>query len=193
MAESIVSPHALQFTGENPFLRLKRSPDGPDTTLAAFWRARHSPAGPGHALFLRSDATDGKILILSDNEGLLRWVQGIEAMLRPEFGDRSLPFLPADFAQEGDTLSVWREVATAGAAKVELAWSGFGAGFLISLEPGNDLVGDWGVSSFMLPAGAASLRVGGRPADGRAFSEEMAGAPSSTAALAFAENWYRPA
>jgi len=140
---------------------------------------------------VKSDATDGDILILTDNEVLLRWVQQIEALLRPEFGNTKLPYLEASFSRDGDTRTTYCETATAPAAAVELRWSGLAGGFLISLEPGNDIAGDWGVSSFMLPAGSAELIVNGRKAVGAAFPEPMAGKDSSTAALAFAENWYR--
>jgi len=191
VAESVVNPNKVHFSGENPFLRLKLSASGPDTTVCALWRAYYSPAGAGHALFIRSDATDGEILILTDNEALLRWLQQIEALLRPDFGNASLPFANATLATAGDTRDTYREIAKAPGADVELSWNGLGGGFLISLEPGNDIAADWGVGSFMLPARSAALTVNGRKARGTAFPELMAGKDSSTAALAFAENWYR--
>ena len=193
MAEAVVSPHVVEFSGENPFLRLKGTSDGEDTTVCALWRAHHCVAGPGHALFVRSPATDDKVLILTDNEKLLRWVQKIEALLRPPFGDETLPFTIASFSHEGDTLTTYHEIAKAPGLDVVLSWSGLGGGYLISLEPGNDIAGHWGVASFMLPAQSGELVVNGRKAPGSAFSEPMAGKASSTAALAFAENWYRAA
>lgn len=191
MAESVVSPNTVYFSGENPFLRLKASASGPDTTVCALWRAHHCVAGPGHALFVKSEVTDGKVLVLTDNEALLRWVQKIEALLRPDFGNEALPFTKASFSRAGDTLTTYRELASAKDLAVELSWSGLGGGYLISLEPGNDIAGDWGVASFMLPARQGELTVNGKKAAGGAFPELMAGKASSTAALAFAENWYR--
>ena len=151
VAEPVVNPNKVHFSGENPFLRLKLSASGPDTTVCALWRAYYSPAGAGHALFIRSDATDGEILILTDNEALLRWVQQIEALLRPDFGNTSLPFTNASFAHAGDTRDTYRETAKAPGADVELSWSGLGGGFLISLEPGNDVAADWGVGKLHAP------------------------------------------
>ena len=52
---------------------------------------------------------------------------------------------------------------------IVLSWSGLGGGYLISLEPSNDIAGDWGVASFMLPAQSGELTVNGRKAPGSAF------------------------
>lgn len=192
MATSVVNPNKVLFTGQNPFLRLKASADSPDTTTCAFWRAHLSPAGPGHALFITSDVTDGKVLVLSDNTDFARWVQQIEAHLRPPFGDQSLPIEPARFTCSGDPRSSWSERVEAARGVIEMTWSELYGPFLISLEPGNDIAGDWGVSSCMIPARSGSLTLFGRKASGAAFPEPMAGQDCSTAALAFAENWYRP-
>ena len=190
-ATSVVNPNKVVFTGQNPFLRLKASSEGPDTTTCAFWRAHLSPEGPGHALFVQSDATDGRVIVLSDNTGFTRWVQRIEAILRPPFGDPALPVMPSSFTCTGDPRSSLTERVETGEGIIELAWSELYGPFLISLEPGNDLIGDWGVSSCMIPARQASLSVYGRKAAGKPFPEPMAGQDCSTSALAFAENWYR--
>jgi hypothetical protein len=191
MPESVVNPARVKFTGQNPFLRLKRTKGTADTTTCAFWRAHLSPAGPGHAVFVQSDATDGKVLVLSDNESLARWLQQIEAILRPPFGDKGLPIAMASFSSSGDPRSVYAEHVRAADVTLELAWGDLYGPFLISLEPGNNVTADWGVSSCMIPARWATLTVNGRKAAGQAFPEPMAGQDCSTSALAFAENWYR--
>jgi hypothetical protein len=191
VAETVVSQNKVRFSGENPFLRLKEAASGPDTTVCALWRAYFSSFGRGHALFIRSDATDDRVVVLSDNERLLRFVQEIEAILRPPFGDTSLAFTKASFSMEGDPTGTYREIAKGAGIEVELTWHDLYGAFLISVEPGNDVAGDWGVGSCMVPAKRAELTVNGRKARGKAFPEPMAGQACSTAALAFAENWYR--
>jgi len=191
VAESVVSSHSVQFSGENPFLRLKRQPDGPDVAVCALWRAYFSPAGRGNVLFVRSPITQDRVLVLSDNEDLFRWVQRIETLLRPAFGDTGLNCEKAVFSTGGDARSAYVEHATSQVNDIRLTWRDFGVPFLISLEPGNDIAADWGVASCMVPALSAELSINGRLEAGQAFPEPMAGQDCSTSALAFAENWYR--
>ena len=191
MAQSVINPNRVYFTGQNPFLRLKQVPEGPDTTTCAFWRAHLSPVGPRHALFVRSDVTDGEVVLLSDNDDLARWLQQIEAILRPPFGDKNLLVRKASFSSSGDARNIYGEHIESAGSTLELTWGDLYGSFLISLEPGNELVGDWGVSSCMIPARWATLSVNGRKANGKVFSEPMAGQDCTTSALAFAENWYR--
>jgi hypothetical protein len=53
-------PNHVVCCGENPFIHLSETDDGPETTVASFWRNVLSPAGPGHVLFMRSELTDGQ-------------------------------------------------------------------------------------------------------------------------------------
>ena len=98
MSGAIV-PHKVHFTGENSFLRLSAEEGGAETTTCSHWRGLISPAGPGHVLFVQSDATDGEIRIYSDNEGFARFIQTIEETLHPDsFADKELPLIEASAA-----------------------------------------------------------------------------------------------
>jgi hypothetical protein len=50
MAEQIIFPGAIDWSGENPGMYLKESTDGPFVTLVSFFRVMLSPHGGGHAV-----------------------------------------------------------------------------------------------------------------------------------------------
>src|SRR5215213_10940808 len=52
MADPIVFPGTVEWSGENPGISLKERPDGPFVTLASFFRVVLSPHGRGHVLVL---------------------------------------------------------------------------------------------------------------------------------------------
>ena len=75
----------LIVTGENPFIRLSESDGGPITTNASFWRILLSPAGAGHVLYLKSELTQNRWKIYSDNIAMTRWLQKtVQGMLNEE-------------------------------------------------------------------------------------------------------------
>src|SRR6185312_11958786 len=80
MAEPIVFPGTVEWSGENPGISLKQQPDGPFTTLASFFRVVLSRHGRGHALVLMqspqdaSPPADRANVCLHDNEALARYL-----------------------------------------------------------------------------------------------------------------------
>ena len=52
MADTVVFPGQVEWSGENPGISLKQQADGPFTTLASFFRVVLSPHGRGHTLVL---------------------------------------------------------------------------------------------------------------------------------------------
>ena len=52
MADPIVFPGTVEWSGENPGISLKDRPDGRFVALASFFRVVLSPHGRGHALVL---------------------------------------------------------------------------------------------------------------------------------------------
>jgi hypothetical protein len=47
-----INPGSVDWSGENPGMYLKETPDGPFVTLISFFRVVLSPHGRGHAAFL---------------------------------------------------------------------------------------------------------------------------------------------
>ena len=189
---SAIVPYAVQFTGENSFVRLRTEEGGPDTTSCAHWRGLISPAGPGHVLFVQSDATDDEIRVYSDNEGFARFIQVIEETLHPDsFADKSLPIISAEFSRSGEISSSYREIVTSTEGELVMEWSDIGEPYMLAVAPGNDLTGEWGVYSCLAPAGTSSLTVAGRAAAGQTYPDMMAGHESGLSCIAWSETWVR--
>ena len=76
MADPIVFPGTVEWSGENPGISLKDQPDGPFVALASFFRVVLSPHGRGHALVLlqapesASPPRERANYCLHDNEAL---------------------------------------------------------------------------------------------------------------------------
>jgi len=186
----LIDPHKVHLTGENSFLRLKARDDGPETTTCAHWRALFSPAGPGHALFVRSDATGNTTRIYSDNVALVRWLQPIEDVVnRKLFADPALPVVAARFSRSGDLSAGYNEIVESTDGKITLNWRDFGEPYFIKFEVGT--TGPWGVFSCLIPARSATLTVAGKTAAGATYPEPLAGHPSSMSCVAWGETWLR--
>jgi hypothetical protein len=99
---STADANRVILTGENPFIRLSETDDGPLTTDASFWRILLSPAGPGHVLYLNSEQTDGQWRIYSDNIAMARWLQStVQGMLNAATRDLKIPVIEAEFDKQG--------------------------------------------------------------------------------------------
>ena len=68
-------PNEVRLTGENSFIRLQESEDGPQLTRTSHWRVLWSPAGQGQVLFITSELTSDAVKIYADNIALARWLQ----------------------------------------------------------------------------------------------------------------------
>ena len=110
---SVADQNRLILTGENPFVRLSATDGAAFSTNASFWRIIHCPAGPGHVLYLKSELTDDRWRIYSDNIAMARWLQStVQGMLNPETADTAIPVIDAAFSKEGDPRYFWTERAT---------------------------------------------------------------------------------
>lgn len=186
-----VDPHRVLCCGENPFIRLSDADGGPETTVASFWRNVLSPAGPGHVLYLKSELTEGRWRIWSDNIAMTRWLQEtIQGALNPELADLSIPVEEADFEKGGDPHRFYSEYVTAHDTALSLTWHDLGDPLMIHTEPGK-APGErpYGVNTVLIPAAATRLTLNGIQASGRSWEREREGRPFSTSALAFCESW----
>ena len=190
MVTQTVDPNRVVLTGENPFIRLSASDDGPVTTDASFWRILLSPAGPGHVLYLKSDLAGGSWRIYADNIALARWLQEtVQGMLAAETADPAIPVIEAAFEKAGDIRSFWRETVQTSSEEVQLTWHDLGDPLLLHTTPGER---PYGVSTILIPAAQVRLTVNGVQAAGSAWPREREGRPFSTCALAFSESWTAP-
>src|SRR5437763_14475860 len=104
------APTRTILTGENPFIRLSATTGGTITTNASYWRIITCPVGPGHVLYLKSELTENRWLIYSDNIAMARWLQStVQGMLNPETADTAIPVVDAALRKEGDPRAFWAE------------------------------------------------------------------------------------
>ncbi len=186
-------PNQVCLTGENSFIRLGDTADGPVTTRTSHWRVLWSPAGAGHVLFIQGTFTSGQVDIYSDNIALTRWLQGeIESMLHPPFADQQLPVIDASFDKEGDGRAFWTERIDSQSDSIQLTWYDFCEPFMINVAAGSVEGRPHGVYSCFLPARRAQLTVNGNVAPRQVFMQDRDGHESSTACVAWSETWVRP-
>ena len=120
---SIADPNKTILTGENPFIRLSLKDGDPNSTDASYWRIIFSPAGPGHVLYLKSELTEGRWRIYSDNIAMARWLQTtVQGMLNAELSDTTIPCAEATFSKAGDPRYFWTEYIKSHSEDISLTW-----------------------------------------------------------------------
>ena len=133
---SIADPNRVILTGENPFIRMSAKDGDPNSTDASFWRIITCPRGPGHVLYLKSELTENKWRVYTDNLAMARWLQStVQGMLNAELADLSIPAVHAAFSKEGDARDWWTERARAPGEEIELTWHDLGDPLLIHTQP----------------------------------------------------------
>ena len=187
---SVADPNRVILTGENPFIRLSDKDGDPNKTDASFWRITFCPAGMGHVLYLKSELTENRWCIYSDNLAMARWLQStVQGMLNAETADKAIPVLDAQFTKSGDPRYFWTERVVSRNEEITLTWYEIGDPLLIHTQP-NEVPGrPYGVCTVLVPSLGIRLSRNGIEATGRPWSREREGRPFSTCALAFSESW----
>ena len=187
---SVADPNKTILTGENPFLRLSKKDGDPNSTDASFWRILFSPAGPGHVLYIKSEVTENRRLIYSDNIAMARWLAStVQGMLNAETKDPATPVIDAEFSKSGDPRYFWTERVKARGEDISLTWYDIGEPLLIHTQPNQQPDRPYGVCTVLIPALGARLTRNGVDAAGSPWRREREGRPFSTCALAFSESW----
>ncbi len=202
MADPIVFAGNVEWSGENPGISLKESPDGPFVALASFFRVVLSPHGRGHALVLLQSPQDANPpadranICLSDNEKLARYL--VEDFVA-NFGAwkglpglKNLAYRKLDSVEAaGDPATSYSETVKAGDLTVRLSWSGLGKPFCFALPPDKSATGKHHMPSLFVGCENATVAVNGRVLPGKPVPRDIAGHRISTAMLAFSETWIR--
>ncbi len=187
---STADPNRVILTGENPFIRLSAKDGDPNTTDASYWRILFSPAGPGHVLYLKSELTENRWRIYSDNIAMTRWLQKtVQGMLNAELLDTTIAVTDATFDKSGDPAYFWTERVSAPGEEIALTWHDIGDPLLIHTQPNATPGRPYGVCTVLIPSLAARLTRNGVQAKGSPWAREREGRPFSTCALAFSESW----
>jgi hypothetical protein len=202
MADPIVIEGNVEWSGENPGISLKETPDGPFVVLASFFRVVLSPHGRGHALVLlqspndRSPRAERANYCLHDNETLARYlvtdfVSNFGAF-KGVAGLESLMYRRLDAVEaSGDPASTYSETVRAGDLDVRLTWSSLGAPFCFALPPDKSATGKHHMPSLFVGCQDAAVTVNGHTLPGKPVPREIAGRHITTAMLAFSETWIR--
>jgi hypothetical protein len=202
MADPTTFIGAVEWSGENPGISLKESPDGPFVSLASFFRVVLSPHGRGHALVLMQSPGEAKPpaeranYVLHDNEAMARY---LVSDFLSNFGTfKGLPGLGGltyrkldSVTASGDPGSTYKETVKAGDLNVELTWGGLGKPFCFALPPDKSATGRHWMPSLFVGCSDASITVNGRKLPGKPIPRQVAGHDISTAMLAFSETWIK--
>jgi hypothetical protein len=181
-------PQHVFLSGENPYIALRETPDGPPRARASFWRIHFSPVGTGHVCFVTvgEQGKPGAIRVaLHDNARLLDYLTK-EVLGTFDKTYLDWPFTPvpgATFGRAGDARAEHRETCRGAGYDVALAWRDMRTPGLVDILPGSRPTNPFGITYLRVPAGRAEIVVNGTPAPGTATPE--------SAFLAFGETWIK--
>ena len=187
-----VDPNEVMMTGENSFIRLSTDEGKTMSSRLSHWRVLWCPAGTGHALFMKSELTDGAVRVYADNIAVARWLQeSIETLLFDEFADTSLPVVAAAFDRMGDPRSTTTELIETDDDIIRMTWYDCIEPFVMHAPPGTG-GRPIGVFTTFFPARSAQLSMNGRFATGSPWPEMRGDRQGSSCTLAWSETWVKP-
>jgi len=187
---STVDANHVVLTGENSVIRLNKDDNDAFTTNATFWRLLSSPGGPGHVLYLKSELTEGRWRIYSDNIAMTRWLQStVLGAINAELRDLAIPVVEAEFSKSGGVRDFWTERLNAAGEEIALTWYDMGEPFLVHTQPNSVPGRPYGMCTVLIPAHGARLTRSGSQAEGRPWPRDREGRRSSTCVLGLCESW----
>ena len=187
---STVDANYVVLTGENSVIRLNKDDNDAFTTNATFWRLLSSPGGPGHVLYLKSELTEGRWRIYSDNIAMTRWLQStVLGAINAELRDLAIPVVEAVFSKSGGVRDFWTERLNAAGEEIALTWYDMGEPFLVHTQPNSVPGRPYGMCTVLIPAHGARLTRSGSQAEGRPWPRDREGRRSSTCVLGLCESW----
>jgi hypothetical protein len=185
-----VDANRVILVGENSVIRLNVNDDDAFTTNATFWRILSCPGGPGHVLFIKSELTQGRWRIYSDNITMTRWLQStVLGAINAELRDAAIPVIESQFSRFGDARDFWTEQIDTRSEQITLTWYEFGEPLLVHTQPNTIPGRPYGMCTVLVPALGARLTCNGEEAQGRAWPRDREGRPSSTCVLGLCESW----
>ena len=199
-----INPGRVEWSGENPGIYLKDSPDADFSTLALFFRVVLSPYGRGHAALVLGAPNENTgwphatNFLMTDNQRLMRWIVDGWVRKMPTFVDRagleSMSWLDLEGVSRraGDLRSRYSEKALGSGIELDLIWKDLGDPLPVEVDRTNSATGEHEMYSVFLEAGSASVVVNGTPLSGTVGSRKFFGRTMSTAFLAFSETWVSP-
>jgi hypothetical protein len=187
---STVDANRVILTGENSVIRLNKNDSDAFTTNATFWRLLSSPAGQGQVLYIKSELTEFRWRIYSDNIAMTRWLQStVLGAINAELRELTIPVVEARFSKTGGARDFWTERLKTRDEEIALTWYELGEPFLVHTQPNSIPGRPYGMCTVLIPALGARLTRNGTDAEGRPWPREREGRASSTCVLGLCESW----
>ena len=190
------------WSGENPIILLKDSPEAKETTATGFFRVDYSPAGSGHAVFIMSEdlkINNSKVFhCITDNMEIGAWIRDKTICQLPEFLNFDLsgiPIISGRFSSMGNTNNEWTELISSELGELRLTWSNLQPPFHLTVPVGAAETIKHEINTCLYPARKAEVALNGIKAKGNAQPDKIpAGSGGevahSTAFLALSEVWF---
>jgi hypothetical protein len=195
-----IDPRRVDWSGDNPGIYLKTSPDADFSSLCVWFRIAVSPHGPGHVLVLFEDPSTpagqspAANVCIADNEPLARWlIDGFCTKFGVFRGARSFEGLKIQpltklVIHDADVAASQVSVSADG-VDVVLRWGALGEPFAADVPPELSATGAHRMLSVFVESFEASISVNGRQLPGIPVSRPFLGRTASSAFLAFSETW----
>ena len=192
----------ILWSGENPIILLKDSPEAKETTATGFFRVDYSPAGSGHAVFIMSEdlkINNSKVFhCITDNMEIGAWIRDKTICQLPEFLNFDLsgiPIISGRFSSMGNTNNEWSELISSELGELRLTWSNLQPPFHLTVPVGAAETIKHEINTCLYPARKAEVALNGIKAKGNAQPEKIpAGSGGDvahrTAFLALSEVWF---
>jgi hypothetical protein len=192
----------VDWSGENPGMYLKDTPDGPFVALASFFRVVLSPHGRGCGLVLleapgsAKSSDDALNVCVTDNEPLGRYLMenfvGTFGAFRDQPGFAGIEYRKLHSVEtEGGDGRRYEERITGDGIEAKLAWEELGEPYLVDMPAANSTTGKHRMVSLFVDSARVDATVNGRRLQGQSQPRDFAGRPATTAFLAFSETWLR--
>ena len=199
--QTSVVPGEVDWSGENPGMYLRESPEGQLTAMVNFFRVVVSPHGPGHAAFVLLDPNGNGTGALpnacyTDNEPLARYLaSNFVAFFSAYKGNphlETLEYRSADrFSHEGDHTSSWTETVSGPGVNLVMTWADLYDTFQLDVPADRSATHKHRMFSLFVSARQGICTFNGVQAPGIAVARDAHGRPGSSAFLAFSETWMK--
>ena len=205
MKRKSINPGRVDWSGENPGIYLKQSPDAENySALALFFRVVLSPYGRGSAAIvlgapdIAKGWPDVPNFIMTDNQRMMRWIVEDWVTKMPTFigkaGLAAMSWLDCDSVTKrpSDLQTRYSETLRGSGVTLEMIWENIGPPIPVEVTKENSATKAHEMYSVFLEAKRAQIVINGAPLPGQIADRQFFGRTMSTAFLAFSETWVTP-
>jgi hypothetical protein len=205
MKRKSINPGRVDWSGENPGIYLKQSPDAENySALALFFRVVLSPYGRGSAAIvlgapdIAKGWPDVPNFIMTDNQRMMRWIVEDWVTKMPTFigkaGLAAMSWLDCDSVTKrpSDLQTRYSETLRGSGVTLEMIWEDMGPPIPVEVTKENSATKAHEMYSVFLEAKRAQIVINGAPLPGQIADRQFFGRTMSTAFLAFSETWVTP-